>query len=183
MSCITILNGITKDCSGSKGGVLKSIFCNKGKALNAGLFTEDEKGGWKLDGSKFPEKSAKVYEPSRETSSFTSTLNVDLTNGTRYVQTEIVLQFNRMDETKRAELNSLLKGDWVVFVEDANKNWYCFGWRDFDFADASSGTGQTGGEKSDGNYYQITLQVNEEDFPTPTDDNDSIVWLNELTND
>lgn len=179
MGCNVNISGILSDCSTSKGGVLTSIFLNKSDGLT-GISNSNYYGNFSVDSSVITSDIVKIFEPNRDTSSFTSTLNVDTTNGIKYVSTEIVLQFNRMSAAKRADLNNMLKGEWVVFIEDANKQWYCFGWKDFDVAVASSGTGQTGGSKSDGNYYQVTLTCETAMFPCPTDDNATIETLNTL---
>jgi hypothetical protein len=179
MGCNVTISGILSDCSTSKGGILNTIFLNKADGLE-GIANINYYGNFSVDPAKITSDVAKVFEPSRDTSSFTSTLNVDTQNGIKYVSTEIVLQFNRISAAKRAELNNILKGEWILFVEDANKQWYCFGWKDFDVVVASSGTGQTGGAKSDGNYYQVTLTCESAMFPCPTDDNPSIEALNTL---
>lgn len=180
MGCNVTISGILSDCSASKGGILTSIFVSKSNALN-GIANSNYYGNFTVDPSKITADIAKVFEPNRDTSSFTSTLNVDTTNGIKYVSTEIVLQFNRISASKRTELNNILKGEWTVFIEDANKQWYCFGWKDFDMTVASSGTGQTGGARSDGNYYQVTLTCETAMFPCPTDDNTTIEALNNLS--
>lgn len=179
MGCNVTISGIFNECEASKGGVLAAIFMNKVDSIDA-ISNSNYFGNYTVDTSKVTAATAKLFEPNRDTSSFTSTLNVDNTNGIKYVSTEIILQFNRMSFKKRAELNNVLKGEWTVFIQDANKQWYCFGWKDFDVAYASAGTGQTGGAKSDGNYYQITLTAETSMFPCPTDDNATIEALNSI---
>lgn len=105
----------------------------------------------------------KKYYFKRDTSSFTSTLNVDPANGVNYVSTDIVLLFTRMDTTKRTEVAALSTNELVLIVRDANGKYWYFG-HDEPVV-ASAGDGQTGTAKSDGNRYSITLQDNAVTWP------------------
>lgn len=109
----------------------------------------------------------KKYYVRRQTSQFTSTLNVDQANGSRFVSTDIVLVFTRMDTTKRTEMEALSAGELVVIGKDANgKCWY------FGFDNpvlASAGDGQSGTSNTDRNGYSITLQDNSEEWPYEVD--------------
>lgn len=184
MSCKTSLLGIGSNCSASKGGITDVLLVGissdvKFKMVTATLDTKTNYESWSIDQTISEFQQFFKYETSRETSSFTSTLNVDLTNGTRYVSTEIILQFNRMEHEKMKEMNEITKGDFMIFVKDSNNEWYVFGFNDYDVASATSATAQTGGEKSDGNYYQVTLSSAESSFPIPTTDNATIKYLND----
>lgn len=106
------------------------------------------------------------YNFKKNTSSFTSTLNVDAANGINFVSTELVLQFNKMQTVKRVEMAGLAVNDMWVCVLDCNNKWWFMGVDEP--VNASTGSGQTGTAKSDGNFYQITLS------------NDSKTWLYEI---
>ena len=109
------------------------------------------------------------YNFKKNTSSFTSTLNIDPANGINFVSTELILQFNKMNTTKRIEMASLAVNDMYVIVEDCNNKYWYLGMDEP--VTATSGTSQTGTVKSDGNFYQITL----------TDE--SKTWLYEVSKD
>lgn len=107
--------------------------------------------------------SFKGYEFSKNTASMTSTLNKDLTNGTSYVSTEIILQFNRMETEKRIEVEALSTGDLQIIVRDSNGIYWFLG---YDApVEASAGTAQTGVAKSDGNFYNITFTDESFEYP------------------
>lgn len=105
----------------------------------------------------------KKYAFRKGTGSFTSTLNVDAANGISYVSTDIVLQFNRMETTKRVEMAALAVNELVVIVKDANGLYWYFG-KD-EPVTASAGDGATGTARGDANRYTITLQDNAKTFP------------------
>lgn len=103
------------------------------------------------------------YNFKKGTSSFTSTLNVDPTNGINYVSTELVLQFNKMNTVKRIEMTGLAVNDMFVIVLDSNNTYWYLG-KD-EAVTASAGTSQSGTAKTDGNFYQITLTDESDTFP------------------
>lgn len=105
----------------------------------------------------------KMYYFKRNTSQFTSTLNVDPTTGVNYVSTDIVLQFNRMDTAKRIEMAALSVNELAMIVRDANGKYWFFG-KD-EPVSATAGDGQTGTARTDGNRYTITLQDNSQSWP------------------
>ena len=84
------------------------------------------------------------------------TFNVDAANGTNYVSTDLVLQFNRMETTKRVEMTALAQGELCAIVEDMNGKFWYLG-KD-EPVSATAGDGNTGSARSDGNRYTLTLQ-------------------------
>ena len=67
----------------------------------------------------------KKYLFAKNTGSISSTYNLDPASGVRYVTTDLLLQFNRMETAKRVEITALALGDLVVIAKDANgKYWY-----------------------------------------------------------
>lgn len=173
MGCNANILGITDTCASSVGGIKAAVFIN---AYETYLSIDDD-GQWVLPASASAEGVLMPFIPSKQTSSFTSTLNVDTTNGSAYVNTEVILQYNRMDVASRVELNKVLAGRWFVFIKDANDKWYAFGENKGNYAYASAGTGQTGGERSDGNYYQVTITAAAAVLPVPCTDADTIKML------
>jgi len=159
MACSITLAGLTYDCERSKGGIKKVLIAQydatKAAAIKAAASGETPTVPSGL--------TFYAYDFRRNTGSMTSTLNVDEANGTNYVSTDLVLQFGRMDAKKRTEISALSIGELMIFVEDANGQKWFLG------ADApvtaSAGTGQTGQAMTDGNFYNITLTAQDDDYP------------------
>lgn len=160
MACSIALSGLTFDCETSKGGIKEVIIAVYDKDVAAGIKASAESA---TSASTVSGGTWYSYTFRRNTGSMTSTLNVDDANGTNYVSTDLVLQFSRMDAKKFAEMKALSTGEVMAFVVDCNGEKWFLG------ADeavvASAGTGQTGTAKGDGNYYQITLQANDDTYP------------------
>lgn len=155
--CNKSLAGISLDCSTSMGGIKKVYIANY---TGADIFQLGEDGNVSAITS-----SVTFYEYNfkKNTGSMTSTLNVDSANGVNYVTTEVALQFNKMDTVKRIEISALALNDLVAIVEDSNGVRYALGVEEA--VNASAGTGQTGQNKTDGNFYQITLTDENSTFP------------------
>lgn len=157
MSCSQTLAGIASDCSTSMGGV-KRIWIADYKDGAATL-----SGDTGEIGSFSGDTSWKSYYVRKNTSSFTSTLNVDPANGVNYVSTELALTFTKMETAKRIEMSALVVADVMVVVEDANGNQWFLGYNEP--VTATAGTGETGTAKTDGNKYTLTLTDESETFP------------------
>lgn len=180
MGCNANILGIMDSCATSVGGVKAAVFMN---AYDSYLNEPGADGsGWTLSAAAATGGVLMPFVPSKQTSSFTSTLNVDVTKGSAYVSTEVILQFNKMDVASRVELNKVIAGRWCVFIKDANDKWYVFGYNTANYAYASAGTGQTGGEKSDGNYYQVTITATSTKLPVPCDDATTVTYLEKAIN-
>lgn len=161
MACISYaLAGICGSCDASKGGIVEvliSKYVEDAATVSGDVVTAIASGAtWYR------------YSFKKNTGSMTSTLNVDDANGINYVSTDLVLQFNKMDTAKRLEMKALSLDDLMVIVKDANGMRWFLG-KD-EPVSASAGTGQTGQARSDGNFYQITLQANDDSFPLPLDE-------------
>ena len=160
MACSISISGLTFDCESSKGGI-KEVLIAEYDSASAAAIKEAAAAG---TGATTPSGVTWYkYEFRRNTGSMTSTLNIDEANGVNYVSTDVVLQFSRMDAKKRTEIAALSLGEVMLFVTDCNNETWFLG------ADeavvASAGVGQTGTAKTDGNFYQITLQANDDSYP------------------
>ena len=93
----------------------------------------------------------------------TSTYTIDQASGVKYVTTDLLLQFNRMETTKRVEISALAVNDLVAIVKDANGVYWYLGYDEP--VNASAGDGQTGTARGDANRYTITLQDNSKEMP------------------
>ena len=163
MACSITLKGIQKDCKHNIGGVRK---------IWIAAYT---KGTTTVDSGKINAISNVAdfqgYEFTKNTASMTSTLNKDLANGTSYVNTEVIVQFNRMETEKRLEVETLSIGDLQIIVLDNNGIYWFLG-NDAP-VEASAGTAQTGTAKSDGNFYNLTFT--DESFEYPYEILDTVV--------
>lgn len=161
MSCNQTLNGLANDCSPSMGGI-KAIY-----AAN-----RDEVGEITITDGKVSAMSAKgvfkKYGFARNTGSMSSNYQISLENGTRYVATDVVVVFNRMETAKRVEMAALAQNDLVLIVEDANSKYWLLG-KD-EPVKATAGDGLTGTARADRNGYSLTLQDNSLELPYEVDE-------------
>ena len=109
----------------------------------------------------------KKYSFARNTGSMTSTYTIDQASGVKYVTTDLLLQFNRMETAKRVEISALAVNDLVAIVKDANGIYWYLGYDEP--VNASAGDGQTGTARGDANRYTITLQDNSKEMPMEVD--------------
>lgn len=162
MSCIQTLNGLSRDCSANMGGIVEVMIANH----------DDVTGVTIADGiistiSMASSAKFKRYNFAKNTGSLTSTYNLDAASGVKYVTSDLLLQFNRMETTKRVEITALAIGDLAVIVKDANGKYWYLG-KD-EPVNASAGDGQTGTARGDANRYTITLQDESLEMPYEVD--------------
>lgn len=158
MACTQTLSGLAADCAGNIGGIKNVYLANFADISGVTVTTNQISAITMVGTAKF-----KKYAFKRGTGSMSSTLNVDATNGTNYVSTDLVLQFNRMETTKRVEMTALAQGELAAIVEDMNGKYWFLG-KDEPMS-ATAGDGQTGTARSDGNRYTLTLQDIAETWP------------------
>ena len=162
MACNQTLSGLVKDCSPSMGGITEVLLANRedvsAVTADSGKVTEITMAS----SAKF-----KRYTFARNTGSMTSTYTIDQASGVRYVTTDLLLQFNRMETAKRVEISVLAVNDLVAIVKDANGIYWYLGYDEP--VNASAGDGQTGTARGDANRYTITLQDNSKEMPMEVD--------------
>lgn len=162
MPCIQTLSGLTKDCQPNMGGILEVMIANfddvSSLTIADGIISTISMAA----SAKF-----KKYSFSKNTGNLTSTYNLDPASGVRFVTSELLLQFNRMQTQARVEITALALGDLAVIVKDANGKYWYLG-KD-EPVNASAGDGQTGTARSDANRYTITLQDNSLEMPYEVD--------------
>lgn len=162
MACNQTLSGLVRDCSPSMGGITEVLLANREDVsvvtADAGKVTEITMAST----AKF-----KRYTFARNTGSMTSTYTIDQASGVRYVTTDLLLQFNRMETAKRVEISVLAVNDLVAIVKDANGIYWYLGYDEP--VNASAGDGQTGTARGDANRYTITLQDNSKEMPMEVD--------------
>ena len=109
----------------------------------------------------------KSYYFNRNTGSMTSNYTLDPATGVRYVTTDLVLQFNRMETAKRIEVTALAQNELALIVKDANGKYWLLG-KDEPVM-ATAGEGVTGTARGDRNGYGITLQDTSLEMPYEVD--------------
>ena len=166
MACSQVLNGIAADCQTNVGGVREVYIANYSDVT--AIEVDDSSNMIKTitmaDSAKF-----KKYAFKKNTSSMTSTLNVDPANGVNFVQTDLSLVFAKQETVKRMEIAKLSLGELRVIVLDANGKYWFLGQEEF--VSATAGTAETGTNRTDGNRYSITLTDYSSSYPyevTPT---------------
>ena len=162
MPCIQTLSGLARDCSSNMGGILEVLIANAddvtGVTLSEGIITTISMA----TSAKF-----KRYTFAKNTGSLTSTYTLDPASGVKYVTSELLLQFNRMETQKRVEITALALGDLVCIVKDANGTYWYLG-KD-EPVNASASDVQTGTARADANRYTITLQDESLEMPYEVD--------------
>ena len=166
MACSQVLNGIAADCQTNVGGVREVYIANYSDvtAIEVDDTSNMIKTITMADTAKF-----KKYAFKKNTSSMTSTLNVDPANGVNFVQTDLSLVFAKQETVKRMEIAKLSLGELRVIVLDANGKYWFLGQEEF--VSATAGTAETGTNRTDGNRYSITLTDYSSSYPyevTPT---------------
>lgn len=164
MACSQLLNGIAADCQTNVGGIREVYIANYSDVTTVEL---DETSNMiktitMADTAKF-----KKYAFKKNTSSMTSTLNVDPANGINFVQTDLSLVFAKQETVKRMEIAKLSLGELRVIVKDANGKYWFLGQEEF--VSATSGSAETGTNRQDGNKYQIVLSDYSSSYPYEVD--------------
>lgn len=163
MSCIQTLSGLAKDCAANMGGIVEVMIANFADVTGVTISDGIVSAVTMAENAKF-----KKYSFAKNTGSLTSTYNIDAASGVKYVTSDLLLQFNRMETSKRVEITALSLGDLAVIVKDANGKYWYLG-KD-EPVNASAGDGQTGTARGDANRYTITLQDESLEMPYEVDE-------------
>ena len=156
MECNSItLKGIVRDCNPNMGGIQKVWMILKSDITND---PTPEKGMDKITTLTVAEGEGKVnaFEFRKGAASMTSNLQKDDTNGSYFWLTDLVMNFQRMETSKRAAIMALTLAESCAIVLDANGKYWFLG-KD-EYLAATAGTAETGTAKTDANKYSVTLQ-------------------------
>lgn len=162
MACNQTLVALLKDCSPSMGGILEAYFANKEDVQEVTLAEDMINAITMADTKKFVK-----FQFAKNTGSMSSTYTIDPTTGVRYVTTDLVLVFNRMETAKRVAITALAQNDLVAIVKDANNKYWFLGYNEA--VTATTGDGMTGTARGDRNGYSVTLQDNSHEMPYEVD--------------
>lgn len=158
MSCSQTLAGIARDCVANIGGIKRVLLANQSDVSTITV-TSDKVSAITMAASK----TFKEYLFRPGTGSMSSNYQVNAENGVAYVQTDLVMVFNRMETTKRVEIVALAQADLYAIVEDMNGKYWLLGYDEP--LVISAGDGLTGTARTDRNGYSITLQDNSKELP------------------
>ncbi len=157
MPCSQTLAGIARDCSSNMGGI-KNVYIANLADVDSVTVTSGVVTAITMKSSK--KFYQYVFSPG--TSSLASNWQVNAENGTKYVESDLLMVFNRMDSTKRLEIMALAQTEMAIVVEDNNGTmWYLAE------ATINAGDGQTGTARADRNGYSITLRETSGELPMP----------------
>lgn len=159
MACSSnTLAGIGVGCKDNMGGI-KEVYLIKRDDVTTITATEGQISAITLNESA----SFKTYKFRKGTSSMSSTMTTDEASGTLSVQTDLALQFSKMETAKRLEIMAMCMDELVGIVLDSNGRYWYLGY-DFPIT-ASSATGNTGTAFGDFSGYNVTLTDNSKEFP------------------
>ena len=176
MSCTSItLSGIPIDCGAQSGG-LKAVYLISTldvTGITVGAGTGDLSGvtGGVISAIALANaKKFSQYSFRKGNADFTSKSTRDIKQGTVSVITTINLQFNKMEASKRAEMEMLVGNNVYAMVLDNNGRYWFIG--EGSYVDCASLDAQSGAEMKDGNFYKLVL--NSETTSTPKEVNQSV---------
>jgi hypothetical protein len=95
------------------------------------------------------------YELPTQTASFEETINFNRDAGTIFYTQTVNVMLQKLSSAKRLELQSVATTRVVVFVNDANNNWWAVGVENG--ADLSTSTGATGTVFGDAHSYTLAF--------------------------
>ena len=158
MACSQTLSGLVHDCSPSMGGIKTVYLANKADVASI-TETSGKITAITMETAKYFHK----YDFQKNAGSLSSNWQINNDNGVRYVQSDLLLVFSKMETTKRVEVSAMAAGELCAIVEDNNGVYHFLG-KDEPLV-ISAGDGLTGAARGDRNAYSITLQDNSLDLP------------------
>lgn len=144
------LKGMGQECQGSASG-LKRLLIGVARDWDIVPSSSTTRHLATLSGTSSASTMFEYYIAD-ESTSLTSTLNINNQNGVKYYQNVINATFVRMREEKHIELQALANEKLVILVQDNNKSWWAF-----DNARATAETAQSGQSFDDLSGYQVEI--------------------------
>lgn len=168
MACTQTLSGLTRDCLNNMGGIIEVYIANADDVASvtfSGGGDEEVTGISMAGGAKFHR-----YTLRRNSGSLTSNITADAVNGITFVTNDILMQFSRMETTKRVEIMALVQADTIAMVKDANGIVWLVGDADHPLNIGDGSLGQTGQASSDRNGYDVHLTNEQPHLPYQVSD-------------
>lgn len=158
MECNSItLAGIARDCNANMGGIQK-VWMILRSDVNSVTVTDN-----KISALSIATGSANAFNFRKGAASMTSNLQKDDTAGSYYWETDLAMNFQRMETAKRTAIMALTLAEAAAIVKDNNGIYWFLG-KD-EYLSATAGTGETGTAKTDANQYTVTLQDSSLELP------------------
>ena len=159
MACSSAtLSGIALDC-GNVGGIKKIYIANVADVSSIAFDASGEVSALTM----VTGKTFKSYSFRKGNASFTVTGARDDKNGTYFAKTDVSVQFNKMEKSKRTEMVQLVSASAYVIIED-NNGIYWFVGKD-SYVSVTTGNGQSGATMAEGNFYNIVLSSETAELP------------------
>lgn len=158
MSCSITLTGVALDC-GNVGG-LKKLYIAPVEDVSG---TPTAASGEVTAITMASGKLFKSYKFRKGNANFVSTLTKDEKAGTAFISTDVTIQLNQMTKALRNEMVQLTKGNFYAIALDNNNIYHFIGYDSY--TSATTGTGQTGAEMGEGNFYSLVLQAQTSEYP------------------
>ena len=151
MACSKTLAGIGFECKDAVGGIVEAYIADINDVTTITTTSEKVTAITMVAGKKY-----KTYKFRKQTGSVNSTINTDLNAGTTWYQTDVVLQFTKMETSKRVEISALATDQVSIIVKDSMGIYWLVGTKESP-AELTAGTAATGTAMGDLNGYNITL--------------------------
>lgn len=160
MACTQTISGLARDCATNVGGV-KAVYIApydpaRSITITSGAISTYTAGTGASNYMRFNFRKGAA--------SFTSTSQIDAVSGVNMVQTQLVMNFGKMETTKRTEIQALLQGEVQVIVVDNNGESWLLGF-DAPVVAIGAQNAQTGAAMTEANQYSITLQDDSSALP------------------
>lgn len=155
--CSQVLNGIGLDCASSIGGIKAIYIANRGDVES--VTVANTGGDWTVESitmasnAKFKQYLVRKNSPSNLAWSKSG----DDSAGTMVITSNVQGTFAKMTPDKMAEVDAILKGQFLVIVEDRNGNCWMPLTTEDDYMASSAGEGGTGASSTDANQLSFTL--------------------------
>lgn len=164
------LSGLNAGCKDTLGGVAKVWLADSDSVT------------WTIDSSNHqikPDSTSafKVYKLRRGAASMTSNLQVNDNNS--YFQTDLAMNFAKMETAKRIEVMAMLMGQTSGIVKDNNGKYWALGTEKP--LEATAGTAGTGTTASDANQYTVSIQDESAELPYEIVDASTLTALEAIT--
>lgn len=161
------LAGIPFDCNSNRPGVIEIYLFNHGDITFTPATPYDATAVPSVPTGTSPK--VYLYELPKNTASLSSPMTVSDDGQVTYANT-IVMQFNRLEASKHAELSAISMGYIDAIVRDKNQKLWYVGLDEY--LAPTDGTAETGTSSSDSNHYSLTLAAESAYLPFEISEND-----------
>ena len=175
-SCATLSDILlSQNCTGMMGGIKKVWMIDYDEitakpTVSTGKITAAPT----LDSAATGFVGWRQFEFRKQTSSMTSTLNLDDATGLNYVSTDLAMVFSKMETSKRTAVSALGHMGVAAVVLDSNGLYWYLGYDNP--MTISAGTGETGTSFGDANQYTLTMNDMSVDYPYEIDATSIDTW-------